>query len=49
MIRIKEWMKKKTDKYVSHDMQNEMLKVMSLKVSHKMKDCLHSADYFNYD
>ena len=42
--RIKEWMKKKTDKNVSHDMQNEMLKVMSLQVSHKIIDCLHSAD-----
>ena len=40
-------MKKKTDKYVSHDMQNEMLKVMSLQVSHKIIDCLHSADYFS--
>ena len=40
-------MKKKTDKYVSHDMQNEMLKVMSLQVSHKLIDCLHSADYFS--
>ncbi len=39
-------MKKKTDKYVSHDMQNEILKVMSLQVSHKIIDCLHSTDYF---
>ena len=43
--RIKEWMKKNTDKYVSHNMQNEMLKLMSLEVSHKIKDCLYSADY----
>ena len=40
-------MKKKTDKYVYHDIQNEMLKVMSLQVSYKIIDCLHSADYFS--
>ncbi len=45
-VRIKDWMEKKTDKYVSHDMQNEILKVMSLQVSHKIIDCLHSTDYF---
>ena len=30
--RIAEWLAKKTDKYISHDMQNELLKVMALTI-----------------
>lgn len=32
--RVYDWLKKKTDKYTSGEMQNEMMKVMAIQVSH---------------
>ena len=34
--RIITWLEKKTDKYTSPDMQNEILKTMALQVPHKV-------------
>ena len=36
----------KTDKYTSHDMQNEMVKVMALRVLRKIAGSLQSASFF---
>lgn len=40
------WMKKKTDKYTSHDMQNEMVKTMALKILLKVAESLQDAPFF---
>ena len=44
--RIFEWLTKKTDKYTSGDIQNEMLKIMALKVTRDVAECLHNSDFF---
>ena len=40
------WMLKRTDKYTSHDMQNDMLKVMAYKVLRNINSQLHSSSFF---
>ncbi len=45
--RITEWMAKKTDKYVSHDVQNELLKVMALSVLRKIAASIMQSDFFS--
>ena len=41
------WLEKKTDKYVSADMQNELLKVMGLQVLRDIATSLHSAEFYS--
>ena len=41
------WLKKKTDKYVSADIQNELLKVMGLQVLRDIATSLHSAEFYS--
>ena len=40
------WMLKRTDKYTSHDMQNDMLKAMAHKVLRNINNRLHNASFF---
>ena len=44
--KLVDWMKQKTDKYTSADIQNEMVKVMALRVLRKIAGSLQSAPYF---
>lgn len=41
-----EWMKKKTNKYTSSDMQNEMLEVMGLSILRDIASCIQNASFF---
>ena len=41
------WLEKKTDKYVSADIQNELLKVMGLQVLRDIATSLHSAKFYS--
>ena len=41
------WLEKKTDKYVSADIQNELLKVMGLQVLRNIATSLHSAEFYS--
>ena len=41
------WLEKKTDKYVSADIQNELLKVMGLQVLRDIATSLHSAEFYS--
>ena len=41
------WLEKKTDKYVSVDIQNELLKVMGLQVLRDIATSLHSAEFYS--
>ncbi len=43
--RVFQWIKKKTDKYTSGDMQNEMTKVMALQVLQEVASSIHSASF----
>jgi len=43
---LKEWMKRKGSNYLSHDMQNEMLKVMALKVLREIASEIQSAEFY---
>ena len=44
--RISDWIKKKTDKYTSGAMQNEMIRVMSLKILREVACALQKATYY---
>ena len=44
--KLVDWMKQKTDKYTSADIQNEMLKTMALHVLREIAKCLHSTSFF---
>ena len=41
------WLEKKTDKYVSADIQSELLKVMGLQVLRDIATSLHSAEFYS--
>ena len=41
------WLEKKTDKYVSADIQNELLNVMGLQVLRDIATSLHSAEFYS--
>ena len=43
---FKDWMKQKTKKYTSHDMQNEMVKVMALRFLREIAGTLQDAPFF---
>ncbi|XP_076352817.1 zinc finger MYM-type protein 1-like [Tachypleus tridentatus] len=42
-----EWLKKKTNKYVTHDVQNEILEVMALQVLEAVASCIKNSRYFS--
>ena len=42
------WLEKKTDKYVSADIQNELLKVMGLQVLRDIGAALHNAEFYSF-
>ena len=42
---VYEWMLKCTDKYISHDMQNDMLKAMAHKVLRNINSRLHNVSH----
>ena len=44
--RVFDWLRKKTDKYTSADMQNEMLKVMAMQVLREVVSALQNAVYY---
>ena len=44
--KLVDWMKQRTDKYTSADIQNEMVKVMALRVLRKIAGSLQSASFF---
>ena len=44
--KLVDWIKQKTDKYTSGDMQNEMVKVMALRVLREIAGSLQSASFF---
>ena len=44
--KLVDWIKQKTDKYTSGDMQNEMVKVMALRVLREIAGRLQSASFF---
>ena len=43
---IKDWLKKKTNKYTSAKIQNEMLEVMALQVLQKLTSSLQESEFF---
>ena len=45
--KFSKWLEKKTDKYVSADIQNELLKVMGLQVLRDIATSLHSAEFYS--
>lgn len=44
--RIETWLSKKTNKYTSHEIQNELLKVMALIILRKIADDVSQAQFF---
>lgn len=45
--KLLEWMKKKTNKYTSADMQNEILKVMAFKVLREVAENIRNSGFFS--
>ena len=45
-IKLQEWMIKGRDKYLCHEAQNEMLKIMALKVLKDIGLCLHKSPFY---
>ena len=45
--RLTEWLEKKTNKYVSHDIQNELLKVMALAVLRDIFHSIHESTFYS--
>ena len=43
---LAEWLQKKTNKYVSHDVQNELLKVMALSVLSEISDAIQESYFY---
>ena len=44
---LAEWLDKKTNKYVSHDIQNELLRVMALSVLREIAHSIHESPFFS--
>ena len=44
--KVLDWIKWKTDKYTSADMQNEMIKVMAFQILHKIATSLHATPFY---
>ena len=45
-IKLQEWMIKGRDKYLCHEAQNEMLKIMALKVLKDIGLCLYKSPFY---
>ena len=45
-LQLMEWLQKKTGKYTSHDIQNEMLKIMALSILHKIAVNLRTTEFY---
>ena len=45
--RLGEWLEKKTNKYVSHDIQNELLKIMALSVLRDISRSVHESTFYS--
>ena len=45
--RLAVWIQKKTNKYVSHDIQNEILKVMALSVLRDIASSIHESTFYS--
>ena len=44
---VNEWLKKRSNKYTSHKIQNELLKIMAPNVLRKVSACLHSSSFYS--
>lgn len=44
---LAEWLEKRTNKYVSHDVQNELLKVMALSVLRDISCAIHESSFYS--
>lgn len=44
--RVFDWLKRKTDKYTSADMQNEMITIMALQILRKIAASLHDTPFY---
>jgi len=44
--RVLDWFKRKTDKYTSADMENEMIKVMAFQILRKIAASLHTTPFY---
>ena len=44
-VQLDAWLKKKTNKYTSHEIQNEVLKIMCLRVLREICTFLHSSPF----
>ncbi|KAI6648705.1 Zinc finger MYM-type protein 1-like [Oopsacas minuta] len=45
--RLAEWLEKKTNKYVSHDIQNELLKVVALSVLQGISHSIQESTFYS--
>ena len=43
---LTKWLQKKTGKYTSHDIQNEMLKIMALSILRKIAVNLRATEFY---
>ena len=41
------WMKRKSSKYVSHDIQNELMKIMALSMLREIAACIQKSTFFS--
>lgn len=44
---MREWLLKKTDKYVSHDIQNEMIELMGHTILHQVINAARKSDFYS--
>ena len=45
--RVSSWLQKKTDKYTSPDIQNEMLQIMALQILRKIAECIRNENFYS--
>ena len=45
-MQLMEWLQKNTGKYTSHDIQNEMLKIMALSILRKIAVNLRTTEFY---
>ena len=44
---LKCWLTRKSSKYVSHDMQNEFIKIMALSILREIAECIQKSTFFS--
>lgn len=47
-MQLHSWLQRKEGKYTSHDIQNELLKLMALHMLRRINASLHAAEYFAF-